>query len=44
MKRITNYVSPEVDLLSLANEGILCASEQFDSEQNETITEKEYIW
>jgi len=44
MKRINNYVSPEVVLLSLANEGILCASEQFGSEQNESIIEERYNW
>ena len=44
MKRINNYVSPEVVLLSLANEGILCASEQFGSEQNESIIENTFNW
>ena len=44
MKQIINYASPEVELLTLTEMGILCASNQFDTEQNEPIIEKEYNW
>ena len=45
MKQITRYVSPEVNLLTLTDMGILCASNnQFETEQNEGIIEKEYNW
>ena len=44
MKQIINYVSPEVELLTLTDMGILCASNQFGTEQNESIVEKDYNW
>ena len=44
MKQTTCYVSPEVELLTLTDMGILCASNQFQCEQNESIEEKVYIW
>ena len=44
MKQIINYISPEVELLTLTDMGILCASNQFVTEQNEGIIEKEYNW
>ena len=44
MKQTTCYVSPEVELLTLTDMGILCASNQFETEQNEGIIEKEYNW
>ena len=44
MEKIINYVSPEVALLTLTDMGILCASNQFETEQNEGIIEKEYNW
>lgn len=44
MKQIINYVSPEVKLLTLTEMGILCSSNQFSTEQNESIVEKEYNW
>ena len=44
MKRLIDYVSPEVELLTLTDRGILCASNQFECEQNEGIIEKEYNW
>lgn len=49
MKQTTNYVSPEVERLTLTEWGVLCTSDQFDPNQfdagqNEGITEKEYIW
>lgn len=44
MKQIINYVSPEIELLTLTEMGILCASNQFSTEQNESIVEKEYNW
>ena len=44
MKKTTNYVSPEVQLLQMTGVGILCASQLFDSEQNESIIENPYNW
>lgn len=44
MKQITNYISPEVELLSLTEMGVLCTSNQFTTEQNESIIENEFIW
>ena len=44
MKQIINYASPEVELLTLTEMGILCSSNQFDTEQNESIIEKEFNW
>ena len=43
MKKTTNYVSPEVQLLQMTGMGILCAS-TFESEQNESIIENTYNW
>ena len=45
MKQTTNYVSPEVERLTLTEWGVLCTSDQFDPNQfdagqNEGITEK----
>ena len=44
MKQTTSYVSPEVKLLTMTNMGILCASNQFVTEQNEEIIENVYNW
>ena len=44
MTQIINYVSPEVEPLTLTEMGILCASNLFDTEQNESIIENVYNW
>lgn len=44
MEQIINYISPEVELLTFTEMGVLCTSNQFTTEQNESIIENEFTW
>ena len=38
------YISPDLDFRQLTDRTVLCTSDPFEAEQNETINENDYNW
>ena len=44
MTKKNSYICPESDLRTIVVGRVVCASDTFESQQNEEVNEEEYLW